>query len=100
MVVKSVRGRRRYIALTTPKSANRDTVSGILGALDPEPQMLKVITCGSGRAVVRCGPEDCHRVIAALQEAGEEYSSMQISGTLKTLRDRHPELRVPQRRKR
>ena len=98
MVVKSERGRRRYIAFTAPAGAGRKDVESLLDPMDPRPPMLKVVTCYGGWAVVRCGPEGCSRAIDLLSSHG--YESKLTSGTLRTIRDRYPETRVPQMRKR
>jgi len=98
--VKSVRGRRRYVALRVPADLRRD---GLVKALEPvsgSVPSLKVITCGEGWAVVRCSPAEVESAISAVTGAFPGSEPVLTSGTLKTLRDRYPELRVPRRRKR
>lgn len=94
MVVKSVRGRRRYVYLRVPPRMRRDDVADALSGVPS----AKVITCHDGDAVVRCSPGDRDAVTGALAEL--ECESVACSGTLRTLRDRYPRLRVPQKRRR
>lgn len=98
MVVKSKRGRRRYIAFSVPSGIRRDEFVADL-AQAPDIPEHKVITCGDGRAVVRCGPSDVDRTIAAVQAAFPGSESLLTSGTLRTLREKHPELIVKGRKK-
>ena len=100
MVVKSVRGRRRYIALQVPSDIRRDDLVGALSGCSESIPGLKVITCGGGWAVVRCSPAEVEDAISAVKDAYPGSESVLTSGTLKTLRDTYPELRVPRRRKR
>ena len=98
--MKSVRGRRRYVALHVPADLRRD---GLVKALEPFSGTipgLKVITCGDGWAVVRCSPAEVDSAISAVTGTFPGSEPVLTSGTLKTLRDRYPELRVPRRRKR
>lgn len=94
MVVKSERGRRRYVYLRVPAGTRRDALAEMLSDI----ASVKVITCSSGDAVVRCAPADRGSVVSKVEAKGGE--SVLTSGTLRTLRDRYPALRVPQRRKR
>lgn len=98
MVVKSERGRRRYIVFSAPESATRADVEAVVEAISPRPPMLKTITCSKGLAVVRVGPEGRDALCDAM--GGHGYTSLMTSGTLRTIRDRYPDTRVPQKRKR
>ena len=98
--MKSVRGRRRYIALQVPADLRRDDLVGALSGCSEQIPGLKVITCGGGWAVVRCSPAEVEDAIAAVKGAYPGSESLLTSGTIKTLRDRYPELKVPRRRKR
>jgi RNase P/RNase MRP subunit POP5 len=100
MVVKSVRGRRRYIALQVPADLRRDDLVDALSGRSEQIPGLKVVTCGGGRAVVRCSPAEVGDAIAAVKDACPGSESLLTSGTLKTLREKYPELKVPRRRKR
>ena len=92
MVVKSVRGRRRYIFFEVPQDTRRDDVTTILDGI----ASIKVITCHNGEAVVRCSPQDRGDTVGRMESAGGR--SVKTSGTLRTLRDEYPSLRVPQKR--
>ena len=98
--MKSVRGRRRYIALQVPADLRRDDLVGALSGRSEQIPGLKVITCGGGWAVVRCSPDEVEDAISAVKAAYPGSESLLTSGTIKTLRDRYPELKVPRRRKR
>lgn len=98
--MKSVRGRRRYVALRVPADLRRDGLVEALGPSSGTIPGLKVITCGEGWAVIRCSPAEVESAISAVAGAFPGSEPVLTSGTLKTLRDRYPELRVPRRRKR
>lgn len=94
MVVKSVRGRRRYIFFEVPQATRRDDLTAMLESI----ASVKVITCSGGEAVVRCSPVDRDETIGRVSASGGR--SVKTSGTLRTLRDEYPSLRVPQKRRR
>ncbi len=100
MVVKSVRGRRRYISFEVPSGTTRETIIEAIESAEPRPESFKAITCSNGKAVVRCSPADREAVTAIVCSLGPETRSLRTSGTLRTLRDADPELRVPQKKKR
>lgn len=94
MVVKSVRGRRRYIFFQVPQDTRRDDLAAALEGI----ASVKVITCSGGEAVVRCSPQDRDEAVGRMSARGGR--SVKTSGTLRTLRDEYPSLRVPQKRRR
>lgn len=100
MVVKSVRGRRRYVVYTVPEGTNRDDVVSALDGLTGENTQLKVITCFDGMAVIRSCPEGLQVLRERMCEVWSCSESLMTSGTLRTIRDRYPELSVPRKRKR
>lgn len=96
MVVKSVRGRRRYIYFRIPAGTHRDDLTAMIG---DRIASAKVITCHRTDAVVRCLPQDCSALTGLLSGPENGCESVKTSGTLRTLRDEYPQLRVPQHRK-
>ena len=100
MVVKSVRGRRRYIVFTVPADAGRNEVLDALSELTAEMPDLRVITSFGGKAVVRCSPAEIEAVRAAMSGAFPGSESLITSGTLRKVRETYPELKVPQKKKR
>ncbi|MDR0523181.1 MAG: hypothetical protein LBG62_01995 [Candidatus Methanoplasma sp.] len=98
MTVKSKRGRYRYVAfrvspgLTKPALISR-VREACRGGSGPY-----VVQAGGGMAVVRCAPGERDRVaeIMAAADAGSE--SLRTSGTLRSLRDRYPELEQGKKR--
>ena len=96
MVVKSERGRRRYVFFEVPQPVRRDDVSQVLEGIGS----VKIITCSDGRAVVRCSPDDREAVTRRMSEGFDGCRSVRTSGTLRGLRDRYPSLKVPQKRRR
>ncbi len=98
MVVKSVRGRRRYTAFEVPPGTLREDVESVLKSSGIED--FKVITCSGGYAVVRTPPRGCAGLRDAMAMLDPGVRSLKTSGTLRTLRDRFPFLRVRQKRKR
>lgn len=97
MVVKSVRGRRRYVAFTTPEGMHRDEMVSTFETLAIP--SVKVITCGHGKAVIRCDPGHVPVLIDAYEKSFPGNCSLRTSGTLRTLRDADPELKAPRRRR-
>lgn len=98
MVVKSERGRRRYVVYTVPEGTRWDEVLEALSA-EPVPPQLKVISCSSGRAVIRTEPDGLEVIGQRIAATWPDTESIITSGTLRTIRDRYPELRVRRRRK-
>ena len=86
MVVKSVRGRRRYVAFTVDKELTRSTLIPKLQALFGE-NAPYVVQCSEGWAVI--GIDDA---VAMMSKALPGCRSLSTSGTLRTLRQRYPRL--------
>ena len=100
MVVKAVRGRRRYIAFTVNPSLTRETLIPKLRALKDD-EAPYVIQCSEGWAVVRSSPEKRDGDIAIMKSADPDSVPLRTSGTLRTLRDRYGVLkrtRLPARK--
>lgn len=97
MVVKSARGRRRYIYFRIPAGTHRDDLAAMMG---DRIASAKVITCHGTDAVIRCLPQDCIPLSELLSSPDNGCESVKTSGTLRTLRDEYPRLKVPQHRKR
>ena len=100
MVVKSVRGRRRYIVFTLDPGFTRETLISKLHALNGDDAPY-VVQCGEGWAVIRSSPERIDVDIDIVKKADHNSESVSTSGTLKTLRDRYEVLRrtkVPARK--
>ena len=70
MTVKSVRGRRRYVAFVCDPSLDRPSLVAALRAVagDGAP---KVIQCSEGWCILRCSPETRDEAVAAM--SAEEY---------------------------
>ena len=91
MVVKSERGRRRYIAFTVDPSFSRESLAGTLKAFS-EDMNPKVIQCSEGWCIVRCSPQERDDVIGLMCKIDPTAKSLRTSGTLITLRRRYPRL--------
>ena len=100
MVVKAVRGRRRYVVFTVPESAGRIDVLSSLSGLSKTMPDLRVITSFGGKTIVRCSPSEIPAVTEAMKEMYPGTESLITSGTLRKVRDVYPELKVPQKKKR
>jgi len=100
MVVKAVRGRRRYIVYTVPESAGRSDVLSALSSLETSMTDLRVITSFGGKAIVRCNPAEKEAVTEAMKAAYPGCESLITSGTLRKIREEYPELKVSQKKKR
>jgi len=100
MVVKSVRGRRRYIVYEVPPETDRSDVLSKLSVLEGDMPDLRVITSFGGKAIVRCSPDEIAKVDETMKASYPSCESLSTSGTLRTLRDKYPELKVPRKKKR
>jgi hypothetical protein len=100
MVVKAVRGRRRYIVFVVPEDEGRSGVLETLSVLEPEMPDLRVITSFGGKAIIRCSPAETDRVTERMLERYPGSQSLIASGTLRKIREIYPELKVPQKKKR
>ena len=101
MVVKSKRGRRRYVAFTVDASLGKESLAGKLRAFAGDSD-LKVIQCAEGWCIVRCSPNDRGKLVSLMSSIDPTSKSLRTSGTLITLRRRYPRLmetRPPSRRK-
>ncbi len=101
MTVKSVRGRRRYIAFVCDPSLDRPGLISLLNERAGESAPY-VVQCSEGWCILRCTPTQCDDTIALMCSADGSARSLRTSGTLRTLRARYPrlhELRPPPKRK-
>jgi len=92
MVVKSKRGRIRYIAFDVPADLRKETLIKKVNSIGRGD--LYVVQCVSGKAVVRCAPENREEAIQILSQAEPSCSSLMTSGTIRKIRERYPELKV------
>ena len=102
MVVKSERGRRRYIAFTVDPALTAEALAGRLKAFCPE-SAPKVIQCERGWCILRCAPKECAGTRDLMARIYPDSRSLRTSGTLITLRRRYPvlqETRPPSKKKR
>ena len=89
MTVKSVRGRRRYVAFNVSGTLTREVlIRGIPGG-----RRFNVIQCAEGWAIVRCSPAEIGECEAAVRSVCPDAKTVTVSGTLRTLRDRYPVLK-------
>ena len=91
MVVKSKRGRRRYIALRA-REEKGISEEAFLGALNSSLRRsgirYKVIQFDGREGIVRVSGADRDRALGILNEAaGSTLATLRVSGTLKTLRN-------------
>ncbi len=100
MVVKAVRGRRRYVVYRVPQEAGRSEVLSALEKLTETMPDIRVITSFEGKAIVRCSPSEIDTVSEAMRSAFPDSESLIASGTLRKVREIYPELKVAQKKKR
>lgn len=88
------------MVITVPPGIGREQVLSVLSShMDTIPEH-KVITSFGGKAIVRCEPGNVDNVISVVKTAWTESESLFVSGTLRTVREKYPDLKVPQKRKR
>ena len=91
MVVKSKRGRKRYVAFTVNPELTKDKAVSDLRTLCDDPPY--VIQCAEGWMIIRCSPYDSEEAIRLVKAADPSSVSLKTSGTLATLRKAYPELK-------
>ena len=91
MVVKSKRGRRRYIAFVTDPSLTKESLIARLREIDGS-NVPHVIQCSEGWCILRCAPKEREETIDFMKVADPTSRSLCTSGTVITLRQRYPEL--------
>jgi len=91
MVVKSKRGRNRYVAFDVSPDMSRETLirslRGVGSAVSPY-----IVQCASGKAVVRCAPKEREEVVRIMSRIDPSSAPLITSGTLRTIRERYPEI--------
>jgi len=91
MVVKSKRGRRRYIAFSTTPSTN-EALLGMLGTALRGAGVghFKLIQYDGTKGIVRVGGADQKAAVEAMgdPDASPHITTLAASGTLRTLRER------------
>lgn len=92
MVVKEIRGRRRYILFSTPGDIAKEELLRQLRAVASDPPYI--IQCINGKAILRCSNKDVDETVSVMKLADPRYTSITTSGTLKTIRDKHPDQKV------
>ncbi|MDR3282392.1 MAG: hypothetical protein LBS92_02135 [Candidatus Methanoplasma sp.] len=97
MVVKSERGRRRYVVFGVSRGLTRSGLIGRLRSVCPEEAVPYVVQCVPGKAVIRCAPGEIDCVIGLISLADRESEPLLTSGTLRTLRERYPDLKTPKK---
>jgi len=66
-------------------------ISRLKSTVDEPPY---VIQCNDGLAVLRCAPKERESIVEAMGKADPKSESLLTSGTLRTLRERYPALKV------
>lgn len=90
-MVKSKRGRRRYIAFRTEAATTEDLLHALGTALrGAGVPTFKLIQYDGTKGIVRVRGEDRARAVEALGKpgAGLTVTTLAVSGTLRTLRER------------
>jgi RNase P/RNase MRP subunit POP5 len=89
MVVKSKRGRRRYIALRCREGTmtDEDLLASLRSSLSPAGIKYKVIQFDGKEGIVRVGGGDRVRAEEELNSTGSRLMTFRTSGTLRTLRE-------------
>lgn len=89
MTVKSKRGRRRYILFTIAADIDRNRLIDII---NQSGSSLYVTSCGNSTAIIRCAPEEVDSTIEKMMELVPGSISICTSGTIKTLREKYPDI--------
>jgi len=98
MVVKSERGRRRYIMFKMTCEFERETVIKRVNKTS-DGEAPYIVQCEKNMMIARCSPDAIERTIEIISRMDPGSSSIITSGTLKTIRDKHPELKAKQKKR-
>ncbi|MCL2510060.1 MAG: hypothetical protein FWF07_03165 [Methanomassiliicoccaceae archaeon] len=96
MVVKSKRGRVRYIVFDVPSDLRKDILIREVNSVGPE-GLVYVVQCTAGKAMVRCSPKNREETIRIMSQISPSFVSLMTSGTIRKIRERYPELKVPKK---
>jgi len=96
MVVKSKRGRRRYVVFEVSPNLRRETLIKGLGSVKGE-HPPQVIQLDHGMAVIRCTPDSREETILAVSRIDPGSVSLVTSGTLRKIRELYPALKSEKR---
>lgn len=99
MVVKEKRGRRRYIVFEVSKGIDKSSLIYKANNACRLGESLYVVQCDAGKAIIRCSPDQRDRSIEIMGTADPGSTPLLTSGTLRTLREKFPELKVPARKR-
>lgn len=97
MVVKEIRGRRRYILFSISDGITKESLIRSFRTLDAATQPY-IVQCIPGKVIIRCGPDEREDIISTMSRVDPSSVSLLTSGTLRTLRDRYPDLKTPKKR--
>ncbi|MCL2296403.1 MAG: hypothetical protein FWC29_04920 [Methanomassiliicoccaceae archaeon] len=93
MVVKSKRGRFRYIAFDVPDDLKKEILIKNIRSVAAENSPY-VIQCAFGKAIMRCAPKSREETVRIMSQVDPSYTSIMTSGTIRKIRDRYPELKT------
>jgi len=96
VVVKSKRGRRRYVVfdMSVPMTKEELIKAFRVKCGGDAPY---VIQCAPGKTVIRCSPNEIDKVREQMKIVDSGSESIVTSGTLRTLRDKYPILKADKR---
>jgi hypothetical protein len=99
VVVKSKRGRRRYVLFAISSGITKPSLIGRLkNNVSEGREPPYVVQCIPGMAIIRCAPEEKDDLISLMERTDRNAESILTSGTLRTIREKYPELKVPRKR--
>jgi RNase P/RNase MRP subunit POP5 len=98
MVVKELRGRRRYIYFRMNSYFDKETLIRRLYREFDKESIPYVVQCNDGEAIIRCPPEQMEPLKQAISHIDPTSESVTTSGTLKTIRDKYPSLKSTSRK--
>ena len=97
MVVKSKRGRTRYIAFSVSPDQRKESLVKSFRSVSANYSPY-IIQCTSGKAVIRCSPADREEVVRIMSAADPASVPLMTSGTLRKIRKEYPELKSAKKR--
>jgi hypothetical protein len=92
MVVKSKRGRQRYIVFDVSGDMTKELLIKRFRSASPQSQPY-IVLCTAGKAVIRCHQKQKEETIRLLSQVDPFSASLMTSGTLLKIRRTYPELK-------
>jgi len=99
MTVKERIGRKRYVVFdVSPDLTKEHLIKRFRSVCQGDPPYI--IQCVPGKAIIRCSPEGKEEMMRLMTRADPSSVPLATSGTIRTIREKYPELKAAKKPKR